>query len=319
RDCCSKRERCRPPKLRPETLDNHSQGCRYLSEWKDAIERQSLASATSTDASNPWINAGFCDIGNHTEHMIAATSSLWCRQRSNRDNFVNHSLSWESVVYCMDWLPVCMYDLHLKPLFTRSISCNLGTVKNVQLADKKSHMKIQCPNEKTMGHNQQRSTAIVGDESVNLGNITSHLANENGRPRLPILMCMLIVILTHQTRYALKLAMDNDHLANSNGHATLIEETIVNSVFAPFDICENCGNQPSNISCSSITTFVPTRLQELHFNSPEQYQLNKRNGKFTEDGIQKAFAKVKTMANKHISDYTTSTITSNVCEQKKSH
>ncbi|GJX01417.1 hypothetical protein Tco_0185330 [Tanacetum coccineum] len=56
---------------------------------------------------------------------------------------------------------------------------------------------------------------------------------------------------------------------------------------------------------SAITTFVHARLQELHFNSPEQCQLNKRNGKFTEDGIQKAFAKVKTMANKHISDYTT--------------
>ncbi|GKC19366.1 26S proteasome regulatory subunit 6B, partial [Tanacetum coccineum] len=152
-------------------------------------------------------------LGNDTEHMIAAT----CNAKYHV--VVNHSLLWESVVYCLDWLPVCMYDLHLKPLFTRSIPCNLGTVKNVQLADKKSHTKIQCPNAKTMGHNQHRSTV------------------------------------------------------------------------APFNIGENCGNQPSDISCSAITTFVHARLQELHFNSPEQCQLNKRNGKFTEDGIQKAFAK----------------------------
>nr|GEY37924.1 hypothetical protein [Tanacetum cinerariifolium] len=138
--------------------------------------------------------------------------------------------------------------------------------------------------------------AIAGDVSVNLGNITSHLANENGRPRLPILIFMIIVILTHQTRYAPKLARDSDHLANSNRHATLIEETIANSVFAPFNIGDNCGNQPSDISCSAITTFMPTRLQELHFNSlsnvgmisPSKLRMKLMGGQRKKDGGSKS-------------------------------
>nr|GEX20693.1 hypothetical protein [Tanacetum cinerariifolium] len=48
---------------------------------------------------------------------------------------------------------------------------------------------------------------------------------------------------------------------------------------------------------------------------PQQVQLKERNVQFTHDGVQKPFSKVKTLANKHVSQHNTS-ITSNVYEQK---
>ncbi|GKC10369.1 hypothetical protein Tco_1007151 [Tanacetum coccineum] len=70
--------------------------------------------------------------------------------------------------------------------------------------------------------------------------------------------------------------MDNETMGPSKKQQTEFRNMFCDSSYthdggkycefiAPFNIRDNCGNQPSDISCSAMTTFVPTRLQELHF------------------------------------------------------
>nr|GEW06942.1 hypothetical protein [Tanacetum cinerariifolium] len=95
-------------------------------------------------------------------------------------------------------------------------------------------------------------------------------------------------------------------------HSDGLAATISNTIH--FNVYKNCATRPSDTSC--MTNSVPTKGQVLYCHSPQQVQLKERNVQFTQDGVQKSFAKVKTLANKHVSQHNTSTITSNVYEQK---
>nr|GEW31892.1 hypothetical protein [Tanacetum cinerariifolium] len=70
---------------------------------------------------------------------------------------------------------------------------------------------------------------------------------------------------------------------------TVIEADIGNLACSHFNIGDSYANQP--LDTSSITTFVPTKLQDPHFNNLDQCKLEKGNVTFTEGGIQKPLQK----------------------------